>query len=152
QGWHLYTIHVPKASLSTGLNSFRFVYRYTISPAEVFPGHQDERRLAVAFNFIRFRPAGDIIALQPAWNDQRADLWAGQDGYIIDFGATPPQFFLSEGWWPPEREGELSFAWSVARVSRLWVRFPQPEDFVMELRLLALPWGPPQGVTIYANE
>jgi hypothetical protein len=151
-GWHLYTVHVPKTALTTGLNGFRFVYRYTTSPAEVFPGNEDDRKLAVAFDFIRFREGGNIVALEPARSDQSADLWEKKKEYIIDFGSTAPQFFLSEGWWVPERKGELTFAWSDAKMSQLWVRFPQPEDFVMELRLLAFPSGPPQGVTIYANK
>jgi hypothetical protein len=59
--------------------------------------------------------------------------------------------FLTEGVGPAEAEGELTYAWSNAPTSQLWVRLTHPEDYVMELRLLAFPDGPPQGVTIYAN-
>jgi hypothetical protein len=55
QGWHLYTVRLPKAFLSPGLNNFRFSYRYTASPAGVAPDHADDRKLAVAFDFIRLR-------------------------------------------------------------------------------------------------
>jgi hypothetical protein len=54
-GWQLYTVNIPKTYLTPGMNSLRFVYRNTSSPAEIYPGSKDERRLAVAFDFIRLR-------------------------------------------------------------------------------------------------
>jgi hypothetical protein len=55
QGWHLYTVRVPKTVLTPGLNNFRFTYRYVASPVGVSPGTTDERKLAVAFDFIQLR-------------------------------------------------------------------------------------------------
>jgi hypothetical protein len=55
-GWHSYVLRVPHTHLTTGLNAFRFVYRYASSPAKVLPGSTDLRSLAVAFDFIAFRP------------------------------------------------------------------------------------------------
>jgi hypothetical protein len=112
------------------------------------------RFLLAHFPIIHVEEEGNIITLQLARNDQSADLWEKKEEYIIDFGSTAPKFFLLEGWWPPERWKRQTFAWSNANESQLWGVFPQPEDFVMELRLLAcsLPGGPPQGMTIYVNE
>jgi hypothetical protein len=55
-GWQSYALHVPHSYLTTGLNAFRFVYRYAASPAQVLPGNEDLRTFAVAFDFIAFRP------------------------------------------------------------------------------------------------
>jgi hypothetical protein len=54
--WQRYALHVPHTYLTTGLNSFRFVYRYAAAPAQVLPGSTDPRPLAVGFDFIAFRP------------------------------------------------------------------------------------------------
>jgi hypothetical protein len=51
-GWRSYTLHLPRTYLTAGINTFRFVYRYTAIPSESL----DTRRLAVAFDFIAFRP------------------------------------------------------------------------------------------------
>jgi hypothetical protein len=56
EGWQIHSFGLPRSSLSEGINIFRFVYRYAVSPREVMPQSQDSRRLAVAFDFIRFRP------------------------------------------------------------------------------------------------
>lgn len=55
--WKTYSVTVPASHLKKGINSFRFVYRYTATPAKVLPGSQDERHLAVAFDFIALHPA-----------------------------------------------------------------------------------------------
>jgi hypothetical protein len=55
-GWHTYTFHLPQGDLTGGINAFRFVYDYTESPAKVLPGSGDTRQLAVAFDYITFRP------------------------------------------------------------------------------------------------
>jgi hypothetical protein len=52
QHWERYALHLSRTFLTTGLNTFRFVYRYTASPAAILPGHGDARKLAVAFDFI----------------------------------------------------------------------------------------------------
>ncbi len=40
-------------------------------------------------------------------------LWLENDTYVVDFGSTAPQFFLSEGWSDPERwDNELTVAWA----------------------------------------
>jgi hypothetical protein len=54
--WQSYTIHLANADLTGGINTFRFVYDYTASPSRVLPGNGDPRQLAVAFDYIRFRP------------------------------------------------------------------------------------------------
>jgi hypothetical protein len=54
--WQTYTLPVPHSYLTTGVNVFRFVYRYAASPTQVLPGNADPRPLAVAFDFIAFRP------------------------------------------------------------------------------------------------
>jgi hypothetical protein len=54
--WQSYTIHLANADLTGGINTFRFVYDYTASPSRVLPGNGDLRQLAVAFDYIRFRP------------------------------------------------------------------------------------------------
>jgi hypothetical protein len=56
QAWRSYTVPLPKVHLKRGINTFRFLYRYAVSPASVIPGAQDPRRLGVAFDFVRFRP------------------------------------------------------------------------------------------------
>jgi hypothetical protein len=105
----------------------------------------------------RVEEEGDIVTLQLAKSGQNADLWVKGNIHHednIDFDADASQFFFAEGWWPPERIGELTFAWANAHESRLGVRFAQPEDFMMELRLIpiTIPGGPRQAVTIYANK
>lgn len=54
--WESYTVHLPRTYLTVGVNTIRFVYRYMASPSKVVPGNPDLRRLAVAFDFIAFRP------------------------------------------------------------------------------------------------
>ena len=54
--WRSYVLQLPRTYLAAGINSMRFVYRYTASPAKVLPGSPDQRTLAVAFDFIAFRP------------------------------------------------------------------------------------------------
>jgi hypothetical protein len=56
QAWHSYTMRLPATILRPGINTLRFRYRYAVSPASVIPGAQDPRKLAVAFDFVRFRP------------------------------------------------------------------------------------------------
>ena len=56
EGWQIHSFRLPRSFLSEGINVFRFVYRYAVSPQEVVPRSQDRRRLAVAFDFMRFRP------------------------------------------------------------------------------------------------
>jgi hypothetical protein len=55
QRWGRYALHLSRTLLTTGVNTFRFVYRYTASPAAIWPGHEDARQLAVAFDFIALR-------------------------------------------------------------------------------------------------
>jgi hypothetical protein len=55
-GWQTYSLHLPHRYLQDGINAFRFLYRYTALPAQVLPGSKDPRMLAVAFDFIGFRP------------------------------------------------------------------------------------------------
>jgi hypothetical protein len=54
--WQNHTVHLTSADLRQGRITFRFVYDYTASPAEVFPGTRDFRQLAVAFDYIAFHP------------------------------------------------------------------------------------------------
>jgi len=56
EGWRVYTLRLPVSSLSQGINAVRFVYRYAVSPSKVLPQSEDPRTLAVAFDFIAFRP------------------------------------------------------------------------------------------------
>jgi hypothetical protein len=55
-GWRSYALRVPQIYLTPDVNVFRFVYRYAASPAQVLPESADSRTLAVAFDFIAFRP------------------------------------------------------------------------------------------------
>jgi hypothetical protein len=54
--WQSHRVHLSKTDLTSGLNTFRFVYDYTASPAKVSPGNLDTRQLAVAFDYIAFHP------------------------------------------------------------------------------------------------
>jgi hypothetical protein len=54
--WQIHSFKLPQAVLSPGLNSIRFSYRYAIAPATIVPGNPDGRTLAVAFDFLMFRP------------------------------------------------------------------------------------------------
>jgi hypothetical protein len=150
--WQLYTVRVPKTALIPGPNNFRFVYRYGTSPAEVFPDNKDTRKIAVGFDFIRFRTEGEVVSLELAGGEPGADGAVGGAGYLVDFGGKVFQASLTGGWWPAEREGETTYAWSTAKASQLWVHLPRPEDFVMELRLRTLVGGPPEVITVYAND
>jgi len=55
-GWRTYTLALPKGYLKQGMNTFRFVYRYTASPLVPATGQPDGRQLGVAFDYINFRP------------------------------------------------------------------------------------------------
>jgi len=109
------------------------------------------RFLLTHFPIVHVEEEGDIVILELAKNDQTINPWAEHADNVVDVGGPASQVFLAEGLGPAEHDGELTYAWSNARASQLWVRLAHPEDYVMELRLLALPEGPPQGVTIYAN-
>ncbi len=39
--WQSYTVHLPRTYLTTGINTFRFVYSYIDSPSRVEPGNRD---------------------------------------------------------------------------------------------------------------
>ena len=75
------------------------------------------------------------------------------DGYTLDFDSSVPQFFLAEGWSPPERSGEMTFAWASAQESRLWVPLSPEHAVLMELRVLPFTFhgSPPQAVEIHMN-
>ena len=54
--WRSYAVHLANTDLTGGINTFRFVYDYTASPSKVLPRNEDSRELAVAFDYIKFRP------------------------------------------------------------------------------------------------
>lgn len=55
-GWQMHSFRLPQSFLSPGLNNVRFVYSHSVPPAQVLPDSHDARALAVAFDFIMFRP------------------------------------------------------------------------------------------------
>jgi hypothetical protein len=105
------------------------------------------------FPVVHVEAEGDVVSLELARVEAPVEPSAGGTDYLIDFGGKVFQASLTVGWWPAEREGETTFVWSTAKASQLWVRFPRPKDFVMELRLRTLTEtdSPLQGVTVYAN-
>lgn len=94
-----------------------------------------------------------LLALQVAREAWTPDELVEAEGYFFDFGAPVPQFFLTEGYFPPEQWGELTVVWSAGKASKLWVYLPRVGDFTMELRLLpfSFPGSPPQSVAVLAN-
>jgi hypothetical protein len=96
---------------------------------------------------------GDLVVLTLARAPQADDLWMGPEGTRLDFDATRPQFFLTEGWSSPERWRELTYAWAAAKESRLWMYLPRGQALAMELRVqpFTFPGSPPQGMTIEVN-
>jgi hypothetical protein len=54
--WQTYSFDLPRSYLREGINSIRFLYHHTASPAQVIPGSQDSRRLAVAFDYLALQP------------------------------------------------------------------------------------------------
>lgn len=54
--WGTYRVPLAAASFRSGLNTLTFRYRYTRSPADVFPGSLDARTLAVAFDYLALGP------------------------------------------------------------------------------------------------
>jgi hypothetical protein len=54
--WQNHAVHLTHDDLTPGINTFRFVYDYTASPAELSPSNIDRRQLAVAFDYIAFHP------------------------------------------------------------------------------------------------
>jgi hypothetical protein len=124
----------------------------TLMPApEVF--ERLMRFLVTHFPVAHVEEDGDIVVLKLARAPQADDLWMGQQGTRLDFDATRPQFFLTEGWSLPERWRDLTFAWAAAKESRLWVYLPQGQAITMELRVqpFTFPGSPPQGMTIEVN-
>ncbi len=61
---------------------------------------------------------------------------------------------LLSGWSEPERHGALSFAWTVAHEAPFRMRFEEPRDRVISIRVwpVALPEGPPQDMAILLND
>ena len=55
-GWQTYSFDLPPSYLREGVNRIRFLYRYTASPAQVLPGSNDPRLLAVAFDYLTLQP------------------------------------------------------------------------------------------------
>jgi hypothetical protein len=96
---------------------------------------------------------GDIVVLTLARPPQADDLWMSPAGMRLDFDATRPQFFLTDGWSPPERWRDLTFAWAAAKESRLWAYLPRGQALAMEVRVqpFTFPGSPPQGMTIEVN-
>jgi hypothetical protein len=111
------------------------------------------RFLITHFPVEHIEEEGDIVVFKLARKPHSDDLWQSEDGYVLDFGSTIPQFFLTEGFWFPERSGDLTFAWADAKESRLWVYLPWVQALSMELKLLpfTIPGNPPQGMKIYVN-
>jgi hypothetical protein len=111
------------------------------------------RFLMTYFPVAQVEEDGNIVVLKLAREHQVDALWMGKDGYILDFGSTSPQVFLSEGWSYPEHWEELTFAWAEAKESRLWVYLPRVAALSMELRIqpFTFPGSPPQGMKIYVN-
>jgi hypothetical protein len=112
------------------------------------------RYLLTNFPVVHVEEDGGIVALQLARSHENGSLWFENGRYVVDFGSTAPQFFLSEGWANPERwDDQLTVAWADHQESRLWLYFPRVEDFAMELRLrpFAFPGSPLQTVKIYVN-
>jgi hypothetical protein len=111
------------------------------------------RFLIAHFPVERVEEEGNILVLKLAREHQVDDLWQSEDGYVLDFGSTIPQFFLTEGFWFSERSGDLTFAWADAKESRLWVYLPWGQALSMELMLrpFITPGGTPQGMKIYVN-
>jgi hypothetical protein len=54
--WQIHSFKLPQALVMPGINTFRFRYRYAVAPAALAPDNADRRTLAVAFDFILFRP------------------------------------------------------------------------------------------------
>jgi hypothetical protein len=111
------------------------------------------RFLVTYFPVAHVEEDGDIVVLKLARELHTDDLWMGEDGYNLDFDSTSSKFFLTEGWSSPERWRDLTFAWAVAKESRLWVHLPQGQALAMELRVqpFTYPGSPPQGMTIEVN-
>jgi hypothetical protein len=111
------------------------------------------RFLMTYFPVTHVEADGDLVVLTLARAPQADDLWMGQEGPRLDFDATHPQFFLTDGWAPPERWRDLTFAWAAAKESRLWVYLPGGQALAMEVRVqpFTFPGSPPQGMTIEVN-
>jgi hypothetical protein len=111
------------------------------------------RFLVTYFPVAHVEADGDLVVLTLARAPQADDLWMGPEGTRLDFDATRPQFFLTEGWSPPERWQELTFAWADAKESRLWVYLPRGQTLAMDVRVqpFTFPGSPPQGMTIEVN-
>jgi hypothetical protein len=111
------------------------------------------RFLVAYFPVAHVEEDGDIVVLKLVREQQADDLWMDKNGYTLDFGSTHPQFFLTDGWSPPERWRDLTFAWAAAKESRLWVYLPQRQTLAMELRAqpFTFPGSPAQGMKIYVN-
>jgi hypothetical protein len=142
-GFFAYFVRVPW-DISPPVSTF-------LPASEVFD--RLTRFLIAHFPVERVEEEGNIVVLKLAREHQVDDLWQSKDGYVLDFGSTIPQFFLTEGFWFPERSGDLTFAWADAKESRLWVYLPWGQALSMELKLLpfTIPGGPPQGMKIYMN-
>jgi hypothetical protein len=92
-----------------------------------------------------------IIAYRLA--DEIADAPAARRRYLIDFGAESGYPALLEGWSHRESGDGLTYAWSNAPESTLWLYLPRVTTMKMDLRVapFSFPSSPPQRVTISMN-
>ena len=77
-----------------------------------------------------------------------------QADILIDFGAPPPQFYLSKGWSSPEQwEDACRFRWSDRPASDLYVDVGPsgPLRALLRMRPFSYPGAPQQTVEIFCN-
>jgi hypothetical protein len=83
---------------------------------------------------------------------QLLDPEIAADG-LIDIGTSEGRKHLGSGWSYDEQAEHFTFVWADAPESVLWVAFPQPSDFEVQMRLspFGYPSAPPQQLSVYVN-
>ena len=114
----LYTLPVPAETLRSGPNVLEFRFAYYTKPSERDPESPDSRRLAVAFQSIRFSESGNMTYLREA--TQQIDFRQGSDSRDL----------LLSGW----RKAEPDRTWSWSKVPR--VRFYAYKKKALKLELV----------------
>ena len=92
-GWHEYQAEVPVSALRAGLNRLSLSYRHVVSPAEL-GGSKDRRRLAVAFDWMRFEGSTGIA---PRADRELGDLVLPLGARVDYYLEVPPGARLTVG-------------------------------------------------------
>ena len=131
-----------------------FDVRYVVIHREYLDGPVFEaldRFVADHFPHAGRQVDGSVVMYELKLPEPPGTLWP--EDYRIDFGAPDRAFALLAGWSASERWGEVAGQWSIGWESSIHLRFEEPADRILQMRLrpLIYPGSPRQTVAVYVN-